>query len=279
MLYLNTYNKQQSRGSSGLRRIFLFTPLLILPTLFGIVIIAQEITIHCLLSTIPLQFSRATMQSLSFETNFIVKQKSHTLLNKSCIWTLEVNMYNNWNNLINIVKINTWFFSLFGFSALLSVALDSKCELSSVSPILDRHLLTVRKLCGLRPCSSVKANVIVLPSPVLKVSIPRKGLESLPHHYCPSIWRVSQGTVRVQFVPSLHESCYVCLPIIRKPGLLWLFHHVFNTKPLSFWSEIFLSIKWDVWVSISTVISNSVFWQADTHDLPHWPSSRPIWVT
>lgn len=55
-----------------------------------------------------------------------------------------------------------------GASALLSAALDSRCALSSASPILDRHLLTAQKLFGLHPCSSVTANVIAPLSPVLK---------------------------------------------------------------------------------------------------------------
>lgn len=86
--------------------------------------------------------------------------------------------------LINIVKINTLFFCVFECSALLSVALGSRCDLSSVSPTLDRHLLTAQRLPGLHPCSSVRANVTVLLSPVLKVSAPWASLESLTHLYC-----------------------------------------------------------------------------------------------
>lgn len=59
-------------------------------------------------------------------------------------------------------------FSVFWFSVLLSVALDSKCGLYNVFPTLDRHRVTVQKLLGLHQCSSVKANVTVPPFPVLK---------------------------------------------------------------------------------------------------------------
>ena len=68
---------------------------------------------------------------------------------------------------------SVFFFNIFEFSALLSVVLDNKWELSSAFLILDRRLLTVQKLSGLHPCSSVTANVIAPLSPVLKVSTPK----------------------------------------------------------------------------------------------------------
>ncbi|EPY80061.1 a disintegrin and metalloprotease with thrombospondin type 1 motif 6 preproprotein isoform 2-like protein [Camelus ferus] len=64
-------------------------------------------------------------------------------------------------------------------SVLLTVALDSKCGLCNVSPTLDKHRVTVRKLLGLHQCSSVKANVTAPPFPMLKRATQRKRIDVL----------------------------------------------------------------------------------------------------
>lgn len=122
--------------------------------------------------------------SLSFQTNSIVEWPNHAPLEDKLHLSSNANICDIWNDIVSFLPPeNCWDLycvSLFGFSVLLSVALDSKCGPCNASPTLDRRLVTVQKLLGLRRCSSVKANVTVPPLPILKVSFPGRRSPRFP---------------------------------------------------------------------------------------------------
>lgn len=127
--------------------------------------------------------------------------------------------------LLKIVEINMLFPFVFGFSVLLSVALDSRCGLCNVSPTLGRRLVTVWKQFGLHQCSSVKANVTVPPLPILKVSFPwRRGPWSLVTHlyWFPGLKEPQKTSVVGQFVQSICESSICIRYVIIKPKFFHL---------------------------------------------------------